>query len=231
MADWTKVIIDIDGNPQSVELPTYAKESTQEEIVKALEKLGSSLDVKGLQFGLEQAAKNNETVIKKTMDRVADEIKTNNEKIRKSYEVAGGEFGGSVFSIIEKVGLTLGGIFLTGLTVTASRAINLGNVFNDLTKSGIAFNETQGRAVMQSLINFNQLGITTEDATDIMMDNSQVTRLLSGGIANATAEFLKLTSYGVNLGLTLDDSVNMYTKELSVAEKIKFHSKLSSDYR
>ena len=96
MADWTKVIIDIDGNPQSVELPTYAKESTQEEIVKALEKLGSSLDVKGLQFGLEQAAKNNETVIKKTMDRVADEIKTNNEKIRKSYEVAGGEFGGSV---------------------------------------------------------------------------------------------------------------------------------------
>lgn len=215
MADWTKVIIDMDGNPQSVELPTYAKESTQEEIVKALEKLGSSLDVKGLQFGLEQAAKNNETVIKKTMDRVADEIKTNNEKIRKSYEVAGGEFGGSVFSIIEKVGLTLGGIFLTGLTVTASRAINLGNVFNDLTKSGIAFNETQGRAVMQSLINFNQLGITTEDATDIMMDNSQVTRLLSGGIANATAEFLKLTSYGVNLGLTLDDSVNMYTKELS----------------
>ena len=218
MADWTKVTIDIDGNPQSVELPAYAKQSTQEEMLKALEKLDGSFNTKTLEKSinnLSNETSNNSETLKKSMDDFTKEMDRSNEKIRKSYEVAIGEFTGSVFDIIGKVGLTLGGIFLTGLTVTAGRAINLGNVFNDLTKSGIAFNESQGRAVMQSLINFNNLGISTEDATDIMMDNSQVTRLLTGGIANATAEFLKLTSYGVNLGLTLDDSVNMYTKELS----------------
>lgn len=218
MADWTKITIDIDGNPQSVELPAYAKQSTQEEMLKALEKLDGSFNTKTLEKSinnLSNETSNNSETLKQSMDNFTKEMDRSNEKIRKSYEVAIGEFTGSVFDIIGKVGLTLGGIFLTGLTVTAGRAINLGNVFNDLTKSGIAFNESQGRAVMQSLINFNNLGISTEDATDIMMDNSQVTRLLTGGIANATAEFLKLTSYGVNLGLTLDDSVNMYTKELS----------------
>lgn len=218
MADWTKVTIDIDGNPQSVELPAYAKQSTQEEMLKALEKLDGSFNTKTLEKSinnLSNETSNNSQTLKQSMDDFTKELDRSNEKIRKSYEVAIGEFTGSMFDIIGKVGLTLGGIFLTGLTVTAGRAINLGNVFNDLTKSGIAFNESQGRAVMQSLINFNNLGISTEDATDIMMDNSQVTRLLTGGIANATAEFLKLTSYGVNLGLTLDDSVNMYTKELS----------------
>ena len=218
MADWTKVTIDIDGNPQSVELPAYAKQSTQEEMLKALEKLDGGFNTKTLEKSinnLSNETSNNSQTLKKSMDDFAKEMDRSNEKIRKSYEVSIGEFTGSVFDVIGKVGLTLGGIFLTGLTVTAGRAINLGNVFNDLTKSGIAFNESQGRAVMQSLINFNNLGISTEDATDIMLDNSQVTRLLTGGIANATAEFLKLTSYGVNLGLTLDDSVNMYTKELS----------------
>ena len=39
MADWSKIKIDIDGNTQTVDLPEYAKESTQNDMYRILQKI------------------------------------------------------------------------------------------------------------------------------------------------------------------------------------------------
>ena len=219
MADWSKIKIDIDGNSQTVDLPEYAKESTQNDMYRILQKISGiekeELDqLKGIHkesLDNKKVSKENAEKVAKSLDKVSEATKKSSAGFEAGLTKAGGKIGG----LIGNVALTLGGAFLTAVTVTAGKVGQLGAVFNDLTKTGLLFDEAQSKTALQQITSFNRLGLSTEQAANFMMDNAQVSRTLQGRLSDVTSEFLQLTNYGGKLGLALNDSISMFSEELS----------------
>lgn len=223
MADWSKGTINIDGESREFTLPEYSRESTQADMLKALNKLAglTTEEVKTLDEVLKETKDQNKTskeekeLLKTGFEKLTKVTKDQKEKEFQGFETKLTKAGGALGKVVGFTAKVLSGAFLTSLTVVTGKFNQLGQVFNDLTKQGLAFDEAQGMSVMSQIKAFNQLGMSTEEAANFMMDTARATRTLQGGLVNQLEQFQDLTKFGGALGMTLEDSVKVFGEEIN----------------
>ena len=223
MADWSKGTINIDGEAREFTLPEYSRESTQADMLKALSKLAglTTEEVKTLDEVLKETknrtktSKEEKEILKTGFDKLTKVTQERNEKEFEGFEKGFTKAGGALGKSVSFVAKTLSGVFLASVTVVTGKFNQLGQVFNDLTKQGLAFDEAQGMSVMGQIKAFNQLGMSTEEAANFMMDTARATRTLQGGLVNQLEQFQDLTKFGGALGMTLEDSVKVFGEEIN----------------
>lgn len=227
MADNT-VEIELDGERQSVTLPSYATESTQEAIRNLIEKMSGTefkneKNTKKTAKAVEDLVNNDKKsakTIKDALDNVSESMNEFGKNVKEGFNNTESNFvkgAQGIMGAITGVIKFATGVLVTGLTVTAGKVNQLGNVFNDLTKSGLQFNETQNGA-LRILTGMNTLGLSTEEAANFMMNNAGASRLLNDRLVANMREFQRLTVYGNKFGLTLVDSINMYGEEIGLRQ-------------
>lgn len=223
MADWSKGTINIDGESREFTLPEYSRESTQADMLKALNKLAglTTEEVKTLDEVLKETKDANKTsqeekeLLKTGFEKLTKATKDQKEKEFAGFETVFTKAGGALGKVVGFTAKVLSGAFLTSVTVVTGKFNQLGQVFNDLTKQGLAFDEAQGMSVMSQIKAFNQLGMSTEEAANFMMDTARATRTLQGGLVNQLEQFQDLTKFGGALGMTLEDSVKVFGEEIN----------------
>lgn len=223
MADWSKGTINIDGEAREFTLPEYSRESTQADMLKALNKLAglTTEEVKTLDEVLKETkdqtktSKEEKELLKTGFEKLAKVTQERKEKEFAGFETILTKTGGVLGKAVSLSAKVLTGTFLASLTVVTGKFNQLGQIFNDLTKQGLAFDEAQGMSVMSQIKAFNQLGMSTEQAANFMMDTARATRTLQGGLVNQLEQFQDLTKFGGALGMTLEDSVKVFGEEIN----------------
>lgn len=93
--------------------------------------------------------------------------------------------------------------------------IGFGNTLNQLTKSGVAFTDSQangGMSAGQAMAQLSSMGL---DAAGVLGSMSKIVQSMNkDAFVNMTSAFLDATASGADLGMSLDDSVERMGAEL-----------------
>ena len=196
------------GNGQTV-VPDWAKESTLLKLVEVL----SGKKGKEQQAKTEKALRN----LADGLDDYSEDLKEVSSSLDGMGERIGESIAGTIGTVMDKsVGLAL--IVLgTALTTITASFIKLGGSLNSLSQSGLAL---EGGTVKQ-IASLNELGMSTDAATDMMLNNAQVFRTL-GNVATTQVlqSFLDVTKSGNNLGLSLEDAGSFIADELKLRTQL-----------
>ena len=218
MADFTFT----DGGGTQHTVPVWATEATLNRLVEKL--VGKQeKDTKELVENLKKLTNVTIPEIDEGIEDFGKQLKENTETLKDFEEAAGGmqsligklgRFGGTVLD--KFIGLTLVG--LTTVAGTTILKINqLGQTFNSLSQTGLALQGTTAANIAQ----FNELGMSTENASKFMLENAQALRVLGQKTApQVISNFLKLSDQGNNLGLSLEDAIGFYSDELALRTQL-----------
>lgn len=206
--------------------PMWATESTLQALVKAMGGTAdNSAEVKKLASGLKnfnntvneatRQGKTDSEELKKAMDDVTDSM--DNVKVRLSGESLMQNISKPFAFLINKgIGLTLLGLG-TAVTAITAKFVQLGNNFNELAQSGLALD---GQTAM-NISRLNEMGMSTQDATRFMLDNSAVMRVMGQQVVpQLMREFQSTTKQGIDLGMSLGDLNTMFGSELSLRQNL-----------
>ena len=196
------------GNGQTV-VPDWAKESTLLKLVEVL----SGKKGKEQQARTEKALRN----LADGLDDHSEDLKEVSSSLDGMGERIGESIAGTIGTVIDKsVGLALIVLGTAVTTITAS-FMKLGGSLNSLSQSGLAL---EGGTVKQ-IASLNELGMSTDAATDMMLNNAQVFRTL-GNVATTQVlqSFLDVTKSGNNLGLSLEDAGSFIADELKLRTQL-----------
>ena len=206
--------------------PMWATEATLQALLKAMGGTAdNTAEVKKVASGLRnfnntlnEATKQGKTdseELKKALDDVTDSM--DNIKVKLSAESLMQNISKPFAFLINKgIGLTLLGLG-TAFTAITAKVVQLGNNFNDLAQSGLALD---GQTAM-NISRLNEMGMSTGDATDFMIKNSAVMRVMGQTVVpQLMTEFQDLTSQGINLGMSLGDLNEMFGQELSLRQNL-----------
>jgi len=206
--------------------PMWATESTLQALVKAMGGTAdNSAEVKKLASGLKnfnntvkdstKQGKTDSDELKKAMDDVTDsmdkvKVKLSGESLMQNIMKP------FAFLINKGIGLSLLGLG-TAFTAITAKVVQLGNSFNRLAQSGLALD---GQTAM-NISRLNEMGMSTAEATDFMINNSAVMRVMGQTVVpQLMTEFQDLTSQGINLGMSLSDLNEMFGEELSLRQNL-----------
>lgn len=99
--------------------------------------------------------------------------------------------------------------------ILLTRAGQLGDAFNELTKQGVARGDAQGETIDLQILKLNALGLSTESAVQAIMENSRVFATASGAANNVIDQFDKIVASGIDLGMTFGDATSAAADEIS----------------
>jgi len=219
---------DIDGNQvtNEITIPDFAMESTLEKIalkMGAIEKLSDQTKetIKNQTETIKDGIKTDEESRKqlaKTLseslresgrlrDKVTADILDNMEKDLKR----AGNIITNVVTTLVGLGTLAGGFVLKGFT-------NLGEGLKTLTAVGGAFGDNLsgvGASAEQNVISLNKLGLTTDQAINVLGNYSRSMAILGqSSVIGASKTFLDLTKDGTALGTTLDEATEFFQEDL-----------------
>lgn len=176
------------------------------------ELLGSIKDLNDTQTNIKEGVEDAGEELVEAVEAVEDNV----AKLGFSFQRLGASFG-QVGMVLDKI---LGGALLvagTAFGVLTAKLIQTGSAFNELSQSGLAL---EGATSLQ-IAQFNQLGMSTEEAVKAMINNAQAIRVLGqGGVPALSEEFLALTESGNDLGLSLVDATTLIMDELTMRTKL-----------
>ena len=206
--------------------PMWATESTLQALLKAMGGTAdNTAEVKKVASGLRnfnntlkdstKQGKTDSNELKKAMDDVTNSM--DKVKVKLSGEsIAQNIMAPFAFLIDKGFGLTILGLG-TAFTAITGKVIQLGNSFNRLAQSGLALD---GQTAM-NISRLNEMGMSTAEATDFMINNSAVMRVMGQKVVpQLMTEFQDLTSQGINLGMSLSDLNEMFGEELSLRQNL-----------
>lgn len=108
---------------------------------------------------------------------------------------------------------------------------NLGEGLRQLTDTGQAFGDIQSdqtATTVDTILKFNELGITTGDAVAILEQFSTSAAVLGQSRLPAlNKEFLNLTDNGVKLGVALDDATQLFQEDLAFRSSLLLAEQLN----
>jgi len=113
----------------------------------------------------------------------------------------------------------------TGVLVTlgfvGKSAFNLGNTLADLAQTGIATSEGQTGATTAAIAELNRLGLSTAQAAGILAGFGNVVQTVGKNQFVAFAQELgRLTAFGTEFGMTMDQAVGVIAEDLSIRQKL-----------
>ena len=218
MADFTFT----DGGGTQHTVPVWATEATLNRLVEKL--VGKQeKDTKELVENLKKLTNVTIPELDEGIEDFNEQLEENTRTLKDFEEAAGGmqsllgKIGRVLFTGVDKfIGLTLVG--LTTVAGTTILKINqLGQTFNSLSQTGLALQGSTAANIAQ----FNELGMSTENASKFMLNNAQTLRVLGQKTAPAVINsFLRLSDQGNNLGLSLEDAIGFYSDELALRNQL-----------
>ncbi len=108
---------------------------------------------------------------------------------------------------------------------------NLGEGLRQLTDTGQAFGDIQSdqsRTTVDTILRFNELGITTGDAVAVLEQFSSSAAVLGqSALPKLNKEFLELTNFGVSLGVALDDATQFFQEDLAFRSSLLLRDQIS----
>ena len=218
MADFTFT----DGGGTQHTVPVWATEATLNRLVEKL--VGKQeKDTKELVENLKKLTNVTIPELDEGIEDFNEQLEENTRTLKDFEEAAGGmqsllgKIGRVLFTGVDKfIGLTLVG--LTTVAGTTILKINqLGQTFNSLSQTGLALQGSTAANIAQ----FNELGMSTENASKFMLNNAQTLRVLGQKTTPAVINsFLRLSDQGNNLGLSLEDAIGFYSDELALRNQL-----------
>lgn len=198
-----------DGGGNQRTVPEWATESTLKRLVTALTGKQSKEEKKKT----EQAFKN----LSDDLGDLGDNLEQAGKAFKNTKEQFSDRAGEFLGKVIDKsVGvalLTLG----TAAAVTTASLTRLGTSLNTLSQSGLALSGN----TIQQIASLNELGLSTDDVTKLMLENSQAFRTLGTTSTNQVIRsFLEITRQGNDLGMSLEDSIEFLGDELTLRTQL-----------
>jgi hypothetical protein len=198
-----------DGGGNQRVVPEWATESTLQRLVTAL----TGKQSKEQQKKTEQAFRD----LSDGLGDLGDNLEQAGKAFKNSSEQVGDRAGEFIGKVVDKtVGvalLTLG----TAAAVTTASLTRLGTSLNTLSQSGLALSGN----TIQQIASLNELGLSTDDVTKLMLENSQAFRSLGSTSTNQVIRsFLEITRQGNDLGMSLEDSIEFLGDELTLRTQL-----------
>ena len=158
-----------------------------------------------------------EVTLKQLVDDFSEDMDTVVDKMGNGFERFGDRAGQILGGIIDKtVGVALIALG-TAVTIVTSAFVTLGTSLNALSQSGLAL---EGGTIRQ-LASLNALGMSTDEATEFMLQNAQAFRTLGNTATNDVIKtFLDITGSGGDLGMSLQDSTELLGAELKLRTQL-----------
>ena len=211
------------GEGQTFSAPQWATESTLQKLVEAMG--GSKAEKKeNTKFfkSLTDFANDIKKGLKENNKKAEETLEETTKKLNLSMEAFGGKLGGVGWLLDKLAGGAL--LALTSVaTLTTAKFMQLGNALNSLSQSGLAL---EGSTI-QNIAALNQLGMGTEGATKLMIENAQAFRVLGqSATTDVISSFLDVTSQGNKLGMSLNDTISLIGDELTLRTQLFSLAKL-----
>ena len=134
-------------------------------------------------------------------------------------------------SLLQKLVTSLFAVGVTGVGIFFSSIQNLGNGLKTLTDVGGAFGDVQRQGTISTVENItklNQLGLTTDQAVSLLANFSQTAAVLGqSAIPRLNQQFLKLTEFGTELGVALDDATQFFQEDLAFRTSILLRDRIN----
>ncbi len=134
-------------------------------------------------------------------------------------------------SVLQKLVTSIFTIGASGITLFLTSVQNLGNGLKSLTDVGGAFGDVQRQGTVSTVDNIvalNQLGLTTEQAVDLLSNFSKTSAVLGQSvIPRLNKQFLQLTNFGSDLGVALDDATQFFQEDLAFRTSILLRDRIN----
>jgi hypothetical protein len=211
-----------DSNKQSEALDELIKtlekksDSTKEETKEAKESL---VDLSQTVDGASDAV----SELDKKFTESADDLRVKTNQLSKTMVALSKDFTFTLnaFDFVVKSLMSFGTI--TGGYLVASVG-NTGNALNSLTDVGQAFGDVTGEGIKTTIDNINALnrmGLTVDQATQVLQTFSRSAAVLGQTrFTDLGKQFLELTNYGADFGVTLDDAVQLFQEDQEFRSRI-----------
>ncbi len=211
-----------DSNKQSKALDELIQtlekksDSTKEETKEAKESL---VDLSQTVDGASDAV----SELDKKFTESADDLRVKTNQLSKTMVALSKDFTFTLnaFDFVVKSLMSFGTI--TGGYLVASVG-NTGNALNSLTDVGQAFGDVTGEGIKTTIDNINALnrmGLTVDQATQVFQTFSRTAAILGQSqIPDLSKQFLELTNYGADFGVTLDDATQIFLEDQEFRSRI-----------
>jgi hypothetical protein len=211
-----------DSNKQSEALDELIKtlekksDSTKEETKEAKESL---VDLSQTVDGASDAV----SELDKKFTESADDLRVKTNQLSKTMVSLSKDFTFTLnaFDFVVKSLMSFGTI--TGGYLVASVG-NTGNALNSLTDVGQAFGDVTGEGIKTTIDNINALnrmGLTVDQATQFLQTFSRTSAVLGQTrLTDLGNQFLELTNYGADFGVTLDDALQLFQEDQEFRSRI-----------
>ena len=122
-------------------------------------------------------------------------------------------------------GTIAGGYLVTSIT-------NTGESLKSLTDVGQAFGDVTARSndtTINTLTSMGRLGLTVDQATTVLSTFSRTAAILGQrSFVELNSQFLELTNYGRDLGVTLDDATQLFQEDQDFRSRILTRDQLTN---
>mgnify|MGYP001223675392 CR=1 FL=1 len=210
---------------------------------KIAEAIGSKDNPEVVQAIEEQTEDNEESqrktrnVLEKVGNEASRQRKKQTEEEQKSKKLASffqkkmGDNFSFFGSILQKLVTGLFAVGVTGVGVFFSSIQNLGNGLKNLTDVGGAFGDVLkdgSVTTTDNIVALNQLGLTTDQAVTLLANFSQSAAVLGqSALPQLNQQFLKLTGFGSELGVALDDATQFFQEDLAFRTSILLRDRIN----
>lgn len=219
-----------------IKVPDFALENTQAQMLATLKVLlKGDKETQALYEKFLKEVEDGNKDRKKAEDKAQEtlkEIKKVNEAQSKSMRqkfadrVEGDVQGVFVGAGRAVSGLATAAVLATGAIIGFGAKIFTGLTDNlrDLTQAGLGFTDSLGNTAGSAIVQFNQLGYSTQEATQTMLKFASLTATLGrsgpGSLVNTMKSFKALTNNGLDLGMSFKDANEALLEELETRSSL-----------
>ena len=221
-------------NGEQKNVPMWATESTLQKLVEALGGKTDDKSTKTLNENLknlnDNLNKNNKDGKKnaKTYEKAVKDFEDNTVKLGLSFRAGMEKTFGTVGKVLDK-SLGLAALVVgTALTTLGAKLVQTANNFATLSQVGLTLNGSTA----ENIARFNELGMTSEVATQFMRDNAQAVQILGAKSMPALMQgFQQVTNFGSELGLSLKQANELFGDEITLRTNLINLGRLDASQR
>jgi hypothetical protein len=221
-----------DGEQKNV--PMWATESTLQKLVEALGGKTDDKSTKTLNENLknlnDNLNKNNKDGKKnaETYEKAVKDFEENTVNLGLSFRAGMEKTFGTVGKVLDKT-LGLAALVVgTALTTLGAKLVQTANNFATLSQVGLTLNGSTA----ENIARFNELGMTSEMATQFMRDNAQAVQILGAKSMPALMQsFQQVTVFGSDLGLSLKQTNKLFGDEITLRTNLINLGRLDASQR
>lgn len=219
-----------------VKLPDFALEQTQAQMLALLKVLlkedNESQDLyKKLIKEVEDSNKDNKKASDAAQKTLEEIHKSNKDAQTSILKKVSDRIEGDVQDVFVGAGRAVSGlataaVLATGVIMGFGVKVftNLTDNLRDVTQAGLGFSDSLGNTASSAFVQFNQLGYSTQEATQTMLKFASLTATLGrsgpGSLVNTMKSFKSLTNNGLDLGLSFKDANEALLEELETRSNL-----------